>query len=373
MRTLAAVVRERHGPFLLEDVELEAPRDDEVLVRVASAGICHTDLGARDGHVPMPLPAVLGHEGAGVVEAVGPRVTSVRPGDHVVLSWTWCGECRACREGALTRCETFFPLNLGNGSRPDGSPTIRDAAGDVVHGHWFAQSSFAELALAPERSVVKVRDDVPLEILGPLGCGVQTGAGAVMNTLRPPAGSSIAVFGAGMVGMSALMAAVATGCSTVIMVDLVPSRLETALALGATHTVNAAGADPVEAIREITSGGPDFTLECVGSPAVLRQAVDVLPRRGVCGLLGVTAPGTPVTLDMDLLMNARTVKGIIEGDAIPSLFIPRLLDLWAQGRFPYDRLIETFPFDRIGDAVAAMETGRVIKPVLRPRIEVSAT
>ncbi len=366
MLTRAAVVRERGGPFRVEAVELDEPRPDEVIVRIASAGICHTDLGARAGYVPMPLPAVLGHEGAGVVERVGSAVTRVVPGDHVVMSWTWCGSCSACRSGQYACCELFFPYNIANGSRPDGSPTIRDAAGAVVHGHWFAQSSFAELALAPERSLVKVRDDVPLENLGPLGCGVQTGAGAVMNTLAPRPGSSIAIFGAGMVGMSAMLAALVCGCTTVIMVDLVASRLTLASELGATHTVNAAEVEPVEAIREITGGGPEFSLECVGSPGVLRQAVDVLPRRGVCGLLGVTAPGTPVTLDMDLLMNARTVKGVIEGDAVPDLFIPRLVELHVQGRFPYTRLIECFPFERINDAVAAMEQGRVIKPVLRP-------
>ena len=212
--------------------------------------------------------------------------------------------------------------------------------------------------------MVPVRRDVPLEILGPLGCGVQTGAGAVMNVLAPRPGSSIAIFGAGMVGMSAMLAALVCGCTTVIVVDRVASRLEMALQLGATHTVNAAETDPVEAIRELTGGGPQFSLECVGNPAVLRQAVDVLPRRGVCGLLGVVAPGTPVMLDMDLLMNARTIRGIIEGDAIPDLFIPRLLDLHVAGRFPYDRLIRSFPFERIADAVHAMEDGSAIKPVL---------
>jgi aryl-alcohol dehydrogenase len=366
MQTVAAVVRERSGPFLLEAVELAEPRDDEVVVRIASAGICHTDLGARAGYVPMPLPAVLGHEGAGVVERVGRAVTRVKPGDHVVMSWTWCGACPACRAGDLTSCEAFFPINIANGSRPDGTATIRDTRGDEVHGHWFAQSSFAHHALAPERSVVRVREDVPLEILGPLGCGIMTGAGAVMNTLAPRPGSAIAIFGAGMVGMSAMLAALVCGCTTVIVVDLVPARLDLALELGATHVVNATDVDPVTAIREITGGGPEFTLECVGKPAVLRQAVDVLPRRGVCGLIGVTAPGTPVALDMDLLMNARTVTGIIEGDAVPELFIPRLLELFVQGRFPYDRLIEFFAFDAINDAVAAMEQGRVIKPVLRP-------
>ena len=364
MEILAAVVREPSGKFELETIQLADPRDDEVVVRIKAVGICHTDLGARDQHLPIPLPTVLGHEGAGVVERTGSRVTKVEPGDHVVLSWGCCGGCSSCRAGKDPYCLQFFPYNF-SGARPDGTTTM--SKGDqVVHGSFFGQSSFATHALANECNVVKVDKDVPLEILGPLGCGVQTGAGAVINTLQPRAGSSIAVFGVGTVGMSAILAALVCGCTTIIAVDLHPDRLALAEELGATHTVNAGETDPVEAILGITGGGARFSLECVGNPAVLRQAVDCLPLCGVCGLLGVVAPGTEVSLDMDKIMNGRTVRGIIEGDAIPDLFIPNLIDLYRQDRLPYDRLLKFYPFEEINRAVEDMEQGKVIKPVLRP-------
>jgi aryl-alcohol dehydrogenase len=186
-----------------------------------------------------------------------------------------------------------------------------------------------------------------------------------MNTLSPKPGASIAIFGVGPVGISALLGAVVCGCTTLIAVDVIPQRLEKAVEFGATHTINAGEGDPVEAIREITGGGAEFTLECVGNPAVLRQAVDSLPRCGVCALLGVVPPGTEVGLDMDHIMNGRTVRGVIEGDAIPDLFIPRLIELYSQGRFPFDRMITYYPFEKINEAVRDMEEGRVIKPVLK--------
>jgi aryl-alcohol dehydrogenase len=186
-----------------------------------------------------------------------------------------------------------------------------------------------------------------------------------MNSLQPRPGASIAIFGAGTVGMSAVLGAVVCGCTTIIAVDINSERLEMAKELGATHTVNAAEVDPVEAIMDITGGGAEFSLECVGNPKVLRQAVDVLPRLGVCGLLGVVPPGTEVSLDMDLLMNGRTVEGILGGDAIADLFIPKLIELYSQGRFPFDKLITFYPFDEINQAVKDMEKGRTIKPVLR--------
>ncbi len=365
MQTKAAVVREASGPFRIETLDLDEPRADEVLVRVAAVGICHTDLGARNQYIPFPLPGVLGHEGAGVVEEVGSGVTKVKPGDHVVLGWVTCGTCPACKAGQYVFCDLFFPYNLANGSRPDGSATLHKGP-EVIHGHWFAQSSFAQLALASERSVVKVRADLPLEMLAPLGCGVLTGAGAVINSLKAGPGSSIAVFGCGTVGMSAIMAAAASGSTTIVAVDTVPGRLDLAREFGATHTVNAADGNAVAEVVAATEGGPEFSLECVGNPKVFRQAVDVLPRRGVCGLVGAVAPSTEVTLNMDLIMNGRAVRGIIEGDAIPDLFIPRLLDMYVAGRFPFDRLIEYFDFDDINHAVEEMESGRVIKPVLRP-------
>ena len=364
MEIKAAVVSETGGDFSIEQLELSEPNADEVLVRIVSVGICHTDLAAQAGHLPIPQPpSVFGHEGAGVVEKVGARVTKVKPGDHVVLAWDYCGACAACKVGKYLYCLNFFLHNF-HGARPDGTTTL-SKGGQAIHGSFFCQSSFADFALANERNVVKVRDDVPLEVLAPMGCGVMTGAGAVMNALRAGPGSSIAVFGVGAVGTSAVLGAVVCGCTTIIAVDINPDRLEMAKELGATHTVNASEADPVEAIRDLTGGGAQFTLECVGNPKVLRQAVDALPRLGVCGLLGVVPPGTEVSLDMDLLMNGRTVRGILGGDAIADLFIPNLIDLYSQGRFPFDRLITFYPFDEIGQAVKDMEAGRVVKPVLK--------
>jgi aryl-alcohol dehydrogenase len=364
MEIKAAVIQETGGDFSIEQLELSDPRDDEVLVKIVGTGICGTDLGAVHGHLPIPAPpSVFGHEGAGIVEKVGARVTKVKPGDHVVLAWDYCGECTACKVGAELYCLNFFLHNF-HGARPDGSPTLRKGE-EIIHGCFFCQSSFADFALANERNVVKVRGDVPLEVLAPMGCGIMTGAGAVMNALRPRAGSSIAVFGTGTVGMSAVMAALVVGCTTIIAVDVNPDRLEMAKELGATHTVNAGEVDPVEAVLDLTGGGPEFSLECVGNPKVFRQAVDVLPRLGVCGLLGVVPPETEVSLNMDLIMNGRTVKGILGGDAIADLFIPKLVELYGQGRFPFDRMITYYPFDEINQAVKDMAEGRVVKPVLR--------
>jgi len=364
MEIKAAVVFETSGDFSIEQLELSEPNDDEVLVRIVGAGICGTDLGARDGHLPIPPPpSVFGHEGAGVVEKVGARVTKVKPGDHVVLGWDYCGACTSCKAGKELYCLNFFLHNF-HGARPDGTTTLRKDD-QVIHGSFFCQSSFADFALANERNVVKVREDIPLAVLAPMGCGVMTGAGAVMNSLQPRPGASIAVFGVGPVGMSAVLGAVVCGCTTIIAVDVNADRLEMAEELGATHTVNAREVDPVQAILDITGGGAEFSLECVGNPKVLRQAVDVLPRLGVCGLLGVVPPGTEVALDMDLIMNGRTVTGILGGDAIPDLFIPKLIELYDQGRFPFDQLITCYPIDEIDQAVEDMEKVRVIKPVLR--------
>ena len=359
----AAVTFETSAEFQIEPLQLSDPNDDEILVRVTAVGICHTDLAARDQHLPIPLPSVLGHEGAGVVEKVGARVTKVKPGDHVALSWMYCGTCPSCRSGRDPYCENFLALNF-SGTRPDGTTTL--TKGDqVIHGSFFGQSSFADFALVEERNVVKVPEDIPLEILGPMGCGIQTGAGAVMNALQAGPGSAIAIFGVGPVGMSAVLGAVVCGCTTIIAVDISPDRLQMARELGATHALNANEVDPVQTIQDLTGGGPHYSLECVGSPPVFRQAVDVLPLLGVCGLVGVVAPGTEVSLNMDLIMNGRTVRGVIEGDAIPDLFIPKLIELYRQDRFPFDRMISFYPFEEINRAVEDMEKGLVIKPVLR--------
>ncbi|MEM6831995.1 MAG: NAD(P)-dependent alcohol dehydrogenase [Pseudomonadota bacterium] len=362
----AAVVREKGGEFQLESVSLEDPRDNEVLVKIAGVGMCHTDLVVRDQYFPTPLPAVLGHEGSGEVVKVGASVTKVKPGDKVVLSFASCGACSNCQSGNYGYCPDLYGRNFA-GTRPDGSSPCCDSHGKTISAYFFAQSSFGEYALATERNVVKIPDDVPIELMGPLGCGIQTGAGAVINALKPGAGESIAVFGAGSVGLAAVMAAKVAGCATIITVDLNPSRLELALSLGATHVVNASEDNPVEAIQGYTGGeGVQYSLECTGIPAVVRQAVDCLRLTGVCGTMGVAPLGTEFSLDMNAILFGRTVRGIIEGDSVPDIFIPQLIELWRQGRFPFDKLIKQFPLSKIEEAAQASENGDVLKAVLIP-------
>ena len=363
----AAVVREKSGPFVIETISLDAPRPNEVLIRIVGVGMCHTDLVVRDQHFPTPLPAVLGHEGAGVVEQIGSAVTKVGVGDHVVLSYASCGVCVNCQRGFLGYCTDLYGRNF-SGARPDGSSPCCDKHGATVSGYFFAQSSFGQYALATERNVVKIPKDVPVEIMGPLGCGIQTGAGAVINALKPGAGTSIAVFGAGSVGLSAIMAARVVGCTTIVAVDLNTQRLHLAKELGATHTLNGAAQDVVASIRDLTGGeGVQYALECTGLPAVVRQAVDSLRLTGICGTIGVSPLGTEFTLDMNAVLFGRTVRGVIEGDSVPDIFIPQLVELWRQGRFPFDKLIKFFPLSQIEEAAHASEKGNVLKAVMLPK------
>lgn len=362
----AAVVRTKGGPFTIDTLQLEEPRAGEVLVRIRGVGLCHTDLVVRDQYFPTPLPAVLGHEGAGIVERVGPGVTKVVPGDHVVLSYASCGVCANCRQSLFPYCVDLYGQNF-TGARPDGSHPCCDEHGTPVSSWFFAQSSFADLALATERNIVKVREDVPIELMGPLGCGIQTGAGAVINALKPAAGSSIAIFGAGSVGLAAAMAARVAGCATIIVVDIKRQRLDLALELGATDVIDAGAGDPVVAIQALTGGeGVQYSLECTGLPEIVPQAVDCLRLTGTCGLVGVAPLGTKISLDMNGILFGRAVRGIIEGDSIPDIFIPQLIELWRQGRFPFDKLVKFFPLARIEEAVHASESGEVLKPILLP-------
>ena len=363
MQIRAAVATGKSQPFVVQTLELDEPRPDEVLVRVVATGVCHTDLVVRDQYYPTPLPAVLGHEGAGIVERVGERVTRVQPGDHVVMSYLTCGACPACRQGQPGQCPDLFALNFG-GARSDRSQALHHN-GQALSSHFFGQSSFGTYALANQRNVVRVPKDVPLEILGPLGCGIQTGAGGVMNSLHPRAGSSIAIFGAGSVGLSAVMAAHVVGCTTIVAVDTKPNRLGLARELGATHVVNAAETNAVEAIQSITGGGANYCLETTAVPAVFRQAVDALQLRGVCGLIGAAPLGTEVTFDMNTILFGRTITGIIEGDSVIDVFIPRLIELYRQGRFPFDRLIHFYSLDQINQAAEDSLAGGTLKPVLR--------
>jgi len=360
----AAVLRKKGGPFQIETLTLDQPRPDEVLVRIVATGMCHTDMVARDQLYTVPMPVVLGHEGAGVVEGVGTSVKKIATGDHVVLTYMWCGHCTPCLNGHLTYCENFYPLNFG-GAREDGSTATHDKQG-AVHDHFFGQSSFGTFALVHERNVIKVPSTAPLELLGPLGCGIQTGAGAVMNALKVRPGSSFATFGGGAVGLSAVMAARVVGATTIIAADVVPSRLELAKELGATHTVNSRETDPIEAVRKLTGGGADFSLESSGRPTVLRQAIDALAIRGVCGIVGAPALGTEATFDVNGVMTTgKRIIGIIEGDSVPDLFIPSLVKLYEQGRFPFDRLVKFYRLDEINKAAEDSEKGITIKPIVR--------
>ena len=362
MKTTAAVLRTAGAALSLEDVELESPRPDEVLVRLVSSGVCHTDLGVIATAVAEQLPVVLGHEGAGVVEAVGDEVRGVEPGDHVVLTYNFCGSCDNCRDEVMVHCRDFVPLNL-TGARLDGSSPLA-RGGEKIFGHFFGQSSFAERVLATERNVVKVDPSLPLHLLGPLGCGVQTGAGAVLNTLNPEPGSSIAVFAAGSVGLSAVMAAAAAGCSPIVVVDPQPQRLDLARELGATHVINPNDTDPVAAIREITGTGARYSVECLGLPAIVRQALECLQSPGTCASVGFQGMTNELTIDQGHLLFGRSLVGVIEGDSVPATFIPRMIELYQQGRFPFDKLISTFRFEQINDAIDAAHHGKVVKAVL---------
>jgi len=361
----AAVTDGKGAPFAVQAVEVDDLRPDEVLVKVGAAGVCHTDLIVRDQWYPVPLPAVLGHEGAGVVERVGANVAKVAPGDRVGMSFASCGGCPTCMSGRPTYCHDFFARNFG-GTRPDGT-TALSRGGEPVHSHFFGQSSFATHAVATERNVVKLDDDVPLEVAAPFGCGIQTGAGAILNVMRPPAGTSVAVFGTGTVGMSAIMAAAVAGATTIIGIDLNAARLELARELGATHTINAGEEDAEEAIKAATGGlGADYAIESTGVASVLRTAVDSTAPTGTTGVIGAPALGTEVSLDINgLLVPGRTVRGIVEGDSVPDIFIPRLLELWRQGRFPVDRLMRHYDLDALDEAAHDAEEGRVIKAVVR--------
>ncbi|MBI2203870.1 MAG: NAD(P)-dependent alcohol dehydrogenase [Candidatus Rokubacteria bacterium] len=359
MRTTAAIAPAKGQPFVVEPIEIEEPRADEVLVRIVAAGMCHTDLGFRD-MFPWDRPIVLGHEGAGIVERVGANVTALVPGDRVVLTFDSCGRCRRCARGKPSYCDQFRPRNFG-GARADRSSALKRDGGPLA-GHFFGQSSFSGHAIATERNAIKVADDLPLERLGPLGCGIITGAGAVLNSLGVPTGASIAVFGAGAVGISGVMAARVAGATTIIAVDVKPARLALAMELGATHIVNAAQEDVVKRIRALTLGGADFSIDTTGVPDVLRQAVVALATLGVCGV--IAGSEAPMTLPWRDVLYGRTVRGILEGDAIPSEFIPLLIELHRQGRFPFDRLVRYYPLAEINQAAQDSLNGETVKPIL---------
>jgi aryl-alcohol dehydrogenase len=364
MKISAAVSRAPHAPFSIETLDLEEPRQDEILVKVVATGICHTDIVMRDRHLPVPQPVVLGHEGAGIVERVGAGVSKVVPGDHVVMTFNSCGHCPSCREHESTYCHEFFPRNFF-GVRADGSSGLsRDC--ERVHGNIFGQSSFASHALCHERNVVKVPKDAPLELLGPLACGIQTGAGAVMNALRVAPGKTLAIFGAGSVGLSAVMAARVVGAARIIAVDVNKTRLDLAAELGATDVVDAGAGEVVAAIMSLTGAGVDYAIDASGVPSVITQCVEVLAPRGICGIVGASPAGAKLTVDLThMLSGGRMVRGIVEGDSNPDALIPLLIELNRQGRFPFERLVRFYDFADINRAVDDAERGVALKAIVR--------
>lgn len=359
----AAVLREPAGRMSIEPVVLSEPRADEVLVEIAACGVCHTDMVMRDGHLPVPTPVVLGHEGAGHVIAVGASVTNVQPGDPVVLSFASCGVCGSCTSHEPAYCHEFFPRNFF-AARQDGSTTLsRD--GESIHSHVFGQSAFATHAVVPARNAVKAPTDIPLSRLAPLGCGIQTGVGAVLNSLRVEAGSSVLVMGTGAVGMSAIMAARIAGAATIVAMDLSAPRLELSRELGASHALLADGRSLAELVQSAGLSGLDYIIDTTGLPALIEQAVRVLNSRGVLGLVAAYPPEQTVSIELAHMMSGgRRIQGVVEGGSDPQDFIPKLIAYHRQGLLPFDRMIELFPFSRINEAIEAGESGRVIKPVL---------
>lgn len=361
----AALLEGPGKPFRVQQVELDEPRGTEVLVRIVGCGLCHTDLGVQSGRAPSAFPALLGHEGSGVVDAVGPDVTMVSIGDHVVLQSYSCGRCPRCITGHPGHCRLWLRHNVLEGVRPDGSAPVH-RGGEPVRAHFFGQSSLATYALADQRTAVPVRRDADLRLLGPLGCSVTTGAMAVLNVLRPSPGDTLVVSGVGAVGLCAVVAGAGLTGATVIAVDVQPARLELAADLGAAHVVDARDADPVAAVRELTRGeGADFVLETSGVDGAVARAVRSLAPLGTCGIISAGGAGAQATLPiLPLIADGLRVIGIQQGEVVAQHAVPALLDLHMAGRLPFDRLVRTYPLADVEQAAADARSGETVKPII---------
>lgn len=361
MKTNAAVVDAPKGAHRIREVELAGPGPGEVLIRIVASGVCHTDQVAQEQMIPVPLPAVLGHEGAGVVVEVGPGVDDLQPGDGVCLSFAWCGRCPQCLKARPFLCQDFNRLNF-SGRMRDGSTRL--SLDGVPVSVFFGQSSFATHAVVQRRGLVKLDAGVDLRQAAPLGCGIQTGAGAVLNRLRPEFGSSIAVFGCGTVGLSAVMAAVLAGCERVVAVGGKQSSLDLALELGATHVVNRHDfGDLAVGVKNAGGGLVDYAIDTSGVPQLVRTALASCRPGGTAVVLGVTGDMT-INVQQELMGESKSLIGVVEGDSVPELFLPKLLEYQRLGRFPFERLITYYPFEEINAAVADSAAGRAIKAVL---------
>lgn len=361
MKIEAAVISEKGQAFQIRELELDPPQSNEVLVKVSACGVCHTDEVARQQIIPVPLPAVFGHEGCGVVEEPGPGVTEFKKGDRVGFSFSYCGVCEACRMGRPYGCESNRRLNF-EGVFIDGTKRLRYEGMDVSS--FFGQGAFASHAVIHVNNLVHVADGVDLSLVGPMGCGIQTGAGAILNYLKPDASGSIIITGCGTVGLSAVMAAKIAGCTTIIACDVVSSRLELARELGATHTINGKEViSVVDEVKKITRIGTNYAIDCTGIGACVRQSLNCTRSLGICIVLGATQELT-IHVENELMGTAKSLIGIVEGCSVPQVFIPKLIEYYQKGMFPFDRLITRYKFSDIEKAFEDMHSGKVIKAVL---------
>ena len=365
MKKVLAAVTHQQGQLSIEEVELASPKASEVLVKIVACGVCHTDAAALHLFIPVTLPIVLGHEGVGIVEEVGSEVTTLQRGDRVILSFPSCGKCDYCLEEHPYACDNLNSLFF-DGVYNDGTKRISQNGTDISS--FFGQGSFAEYVVVDARNAVKVEVDSDDKLAGlcSLGCGVQTGAGAVFNRLDPKIKTSIAVFGCGGVGMGAIMAAVIAKCSTIIGVDVAASRLELAKECGATHVINSRDVDAVAEIKRITQGGAHYSVEASGIAKVTLQALSCLRRNGTAVLLSVTGP-EEVNIPLEaLLMNPSvTLAGLCEGASNPQSFIPELVWHYQEGRLPVEKLNKFYNFKDIEKAFQDSHDGVTIKPILR--------
>lgn len=354
MHIQAAVTEAAGGGFRIETLRIDPPGPEQVLVRITACGVCHTDMVMRDGALPVPFPAVFGHEGAGVVEVVGPGVAGLAPGDTVLLSFDSCGACPACHDHQPGYCPEFFPRNFLGVLAPDQGGLWR---GDArIGSNIFGQSAFASHALAHPRNMVKIDADLPLHLLAPLGCGIQTGAGTVLETLNVQPGQAIAIFGGGAVGLAAVMAAAIAGAGRIALLDRHVHRLDLGRDLGATET--ATGLDAL-------AGPFDHIVDTTGVPALLGPAVDLLAPRGTLALVGAYPSDPKFAVEASAIMSlGRRIVGVVEGGIDPQRFLPELIAHYRAGRLPMEKLVRTYPFAAIDQAVRDSESGAVIKPVL---------
>jgi aryl-alcohol dehydrogenase len=363
----ALVVEEKDAPFVEQELELEEPARGEALVRIVAAGVCHTDQITRHGDMPMPFPAVLGHEGAGIVERVGEGVTQVAPGDSVIIGWPSCGECRNCLDGQPRYClrtgEALVSGRRFKGERAGTTAYARD--GRPINGHFFGQSSFATYSITTADALVKVPGEAPLELLGPLACGLGTGAGAVLNEARPRLGDSVLIVGVGAVGLAAIMAARNSGVTKIIAADVHDNRLQMAQEFGATHAINSGSTDLIEAVQKITGSTVDFAIDCTGVIPVIEQLAETVGMLGTLVLVGGAPADARFSVDHLRTLWGKRIIGVLGGGGRSGQLIPALVELFQQGRFPFDRLVKYYGLGEIEQALANSKSGDVVKPILR--------